>query len=657
MQHRDRVRRAVRPRHDPLAHERPHSAPGAGTADVVEEIARRSGRAAPATVGGGRRRGRLGGGWTASRAFGSRMTDRSAVCQQEHRSRDRRSAFRPSRLTAATIVARDRHELGPLGFWQSDEQVAGSQPRRPPRQPPGASQPASSVATSWTARTCLHGPRSPRWRPYHGHVQVQPSAVDRTRYSTPPAPATHPAIPTRPRTRSEPQLRRRAAGRRGGVAGGARCARGRTAARGGRSRPRRGRSRRCPTAPAPPGRPRPRHATGPSSPRAPRHPAAAPSRARRGPRRCPAAGVASASRWRARPSPEKPRQTSGLSTSVRRAPGHVELPAGAAVAGHGKDPQRRRVADDPIEEPQPGKAGEADGAADPDRGGAVAVRGRPGRARPAASMGTSGSTGRRLASRRHRARLTGASSAWIAWTSRNPRSQRDGNGTRRSTADSPSASTSTAVAPTDRPSWLRSCTPASADRIPGPKSTFVVPRPSVSPSYAVGQQVDPAVDAATGRERLEPQPVVGAGRHRVGEYQDAGEHRRRHVEPGARDVAERQQQVGGDDRQEQRAPKELRVGRRSARRRKPKPPSLTVADDVRRERIAVSLLQDRRRESHRSLCITRHASKRGADGLRREVPPAARHHPSSARTTRRPRGRRCRSSSTARRLAARHGRP
>ena len=27
---------------------------------------------------------------------------------------------------------------------------------------------ASSAATSWTARTCLHGPRSPRWRPYQG---------------------------------------------------------------------------------------------------------------------------------------------------------------------------------------------------------------------------------------------------------------------------------------------------------------------------------------------------------------------------------------------------------------------------------------------------------------------------------------------------------
>ena len=164
---------------------------------------------------------------------------------------------------------------------------------------------------------------------------------------------------------------------------------------------------------------------------------------------------------------------------------------------------------------------------------------------------------------------------------------------------SPSASTSTASAPTASPSRLRSCTPARADRIAGPEVDVGRPAPERLAVERLGQQVDPAVDAAARRERLEPKAVVGAGRDRIGQFEDPAEHRRRDVEPRPRDVAERQQQVGGHDRQQQPAAEELRVGRRTARCRQPQPAPLTLADDRRRERVAIRLLEDRRRQCHR----------------------------------------------------------
>ena len=279
--------------------------------------------------------------------------------------------------------------------------------------------------------------------------------------------------------------------------------------------------------------------------------------------------------------------------------GHVELPARAAVPGHGEDPERRRVAGDPVEQAEPGQAGQRDGAATRIVVEESEGRGPRARATPAASTGSSGSTAGRRACRRHRAPRPRASSAWIAWTSRNPRSQRDGSGTRRSTADPPSAWTSTADAPTDRPSSLRSCTPARAARTPGPK---VDVRRAASQDLAVvrlGQQVDPAVDAAAGRERLEPEAIVGTRHDGIGELQDALEHLRGHVEPRAGHVAEGEQQVGGHDRQEQSAAEELGVRRRTTRCREPEPASIALADERRRERVAIRLLEDRRRESHR----------------------------------------------------------
>ena len=220
-------------------------------------------------------------------------------------------------------LAGDRDEVGPLRLRQR-RRVSGGSPASSSRLgcPERSPQPVSSVAASWTARTCLHGPRSPRWRPYHGHVQVQPSTVDRTRYSMPPA-AGDPAAD---------------AVRVGGLEAHARCLdepprlaeswleplavrRGRTAAPAGSSRRRRGRSRRCPIA-----RATPAHANGACRPagrrgEAPRRSAAAPSRAHRGPRRRSPARRRRRVDGAPRPSPENPRQTSGLRTIVSRAPG------------------------------------------------------------------------------------------------------------------------------------------------------------------------------------------------------------------------------------------------------------------------------------------------------------------------------------------------
>jgi len=62
------------------------------------------------------------------------------------------------------------------------------------------------------------------------------------------------------------------------------------------------------------------------------------------------------------------------------------------------------------------------------------------------------------------------------------------------------------------------------------------------------------------------------------------------VETRACDIAEGQKQVGRDDGLKERASKELRIGRRTPGRRQTKTASIAVADDIGRERIAVSVL-------------------------------------------------------------------
>ena len=204
-----------------------------------------------------------------------------------------------------------------------------------------------------------------------------------------------------PRARSERPPARRAAARREAVAGGARCDPGRTAARAGRSHPRPGRSRRCPRGPAPPAhaetssRDRPgRGREGvDAQPRLPAERSADRRDARR--RR----GVSETMQGPTLPGEAAP----DLGAEDERQPSarDVELPAGAAVPGHGEDPEGGRMAGDPVEQAKTGQAGQLDGTTDPDRGGRSEGRGRRARTTPVVSMESSGSTGRRRARPTH----------------------------------------------------------------------------------------------------------------------------------------------------------------------------------------------------------------------------------------------------------------
>ena len=64
------------------------------------------------------------------------------------------------------------------------------------RSRPRGSRHAGLSPDDSAARTCLHGPRSPRWRANHGQVQRAPSGPKRTRYSTSPL-ETSASSPTR----------------------------------------------------------------------------------------------------------------------------------------------------------------------------------------------------------------------------------------------------------------------------------------------------------------------------------------------------------------------------------------------------------------------------------------------------------------------------
>ena len=286
-EHGDRVRRSVRPRDDALADQRPNGRPGASATDVVEQVLDDGDEPLRRHVAGGRRRRPSRGRWLRTPAKLADLRDRQdAVGHQEHGPQMSRGRRGPSYVSTATISRATGIRSARSASDRSDQHAPGRLPRLLRSRPPGALQPESSVATSWTASTCLQGPRSPRCRPYQGHVQVQPSAVDPDAVlDTTGVRRPMRRAPTHPRNRSEPHRPRRAAARREAVAGAARCGPGRTAARGGRSRLPRGRSRRCRTGRGLPARPIPLRATDRSWPQAPRPPAAAATRARRGPRR------------------------------------------------------------------------------------------------------------------------------------------------------------------------------------------------------------------------------------------------------------------------------------------------------------------------------------------------------------------------------------
>ena len=344
-------------------------------------------------------------------------------------------------------------------------------------------QPGSSAATSWTARTCLHGPRSPRWRPYQGHVQCQPSAVERTRYSTPPGAATQPAMPGRvgrldpngtrldePARVAEawlealdaPEVERQLAPEEPAV--------GQVVADDPGQRERREGTRDLVARPPGRGRegvdPEPRL---PAERTTDRGDGGGGRSVGQAVKRTTLAGEAAPDLGT-----EDERQSSARD---------VELPAGAAVTVRGEDPQRRRVSRDPVEQAQGGPDRQGRPRPVPDRGGTSAGRGRPVRPRPAASTGDFGIDRKnaRVAGRVElgRRRELGLDRLHLEEPAQPARRQRDPPLDRRTPA---SVSTSTAAAPTASPSRPRSWTPARAVRIAGPKSTLVVPRPRVSPS-------------------------------------------------------------------------------------------------------------------------------------------------------------------------------
>ena len=447
-------------------------------ADVVEQVARRSDRAARAIADGARPRA-PSGRWLRAPAELADLGDRQDAVGHQRASapgdRRRRCPARPPPRRARGRSGRGppaRPRTGRRGAARIAASSSGAAGGRAERR-----QPASSDATSWTARTCLHGPRSPRWRPYHGQVQVQPS-VGRSDAILDAAGTGDPCRRARPRppTRSGRRRPRRAAARPEAAAGAARRDRGRTAARAGRSRRPQGRSRRCRRGRAPPERLETLVAASDRSPPpAPRRPAAAPSRARPAPRRRAAAGAPSARRCSARPSPEKPRQTSGLSTIVRRAPGTSSCQPVLPSPGDGEDPQRRRVSGDPFEQAQAGEAGEPASRRHRDRGGTR----RPRPAWPTQTGRFDGDFGidrRNARAAAPSSSATGPSSAWIAWTSRNPRSQRDGSGTRRSTADAAVRLDLDGDAPTASPSSTAILD--AGQRGPDPRPDVDVRRPS-----------------------------------------------------------------------------------------------------------------------------------------------------------------------------------
>ena len=117
--------------------------------------------------------------------------------------------------------------------------------------------------------------------------------------------------------------------------------------------------------------------------------------------------------------------------------------------------------------------------------------------------------------------------------------QRSGSGTRRSTAESSSVSTSTASKPTCSRSGVRATTRASAARIGSLKSTLTVPGETRLGVESVRQHVEARVHPAAGAEALEPQRARLARDDRVGEAVRGAA--RRDVEPRARDPGHAQQ--------------------------------------------------------------------------------------------------------------------
>ena len=132
---------------------------------------------------------------------------------------------------------------------------------------------------------------------------------------------------------------------------------------------------------------------------------------------------------------------------------------------------------------------------------------------------------------------TGRRAAQACCTSPKAATQRRGSGTRRSTSAASSVVTAR-CSPTARCSGSLPTTRQGRAhrRVQVDVGAAARRRRPVQP---VGQDVEPGVDAATGRQALEAQPVAVAGDDRVGVAEHPGEHPRRDVEAGAGHVGDR----------------------------------------------------------------------------------------------------------------------
>ena len=148
-----------------------------------------------------------------------------------------------------------------------------------------------------------------------------------------------------------------------------------------------------------------------------------------------------------------------------------------------------------LEQPQPLRAGEADRRVVGARREPQAACPRASPTRPRATSSAAGSAGT-AAPRPPAARAAATMCALATCTSAKPFSQRSGSGTFFSTAEPASVSTRTSSWPTCISIASSSCTRASAARIGGLKSTFVVPhsrgRPSSTPGSRSSRAYTPA---------------------------------------------------------------------------------------------------------------------------------------------------------------------
>ncbi len=524
-QHGDRVRRTVRPRHDPFADERAHDRPRPAP-DHVEQVVddrhqaiRRSPpehlhELAPDVV-------------RAPAEPADLRHGQHAIGNREHR---RQVGTETLRHLRRDDLAGDGQQLRTFGLrHRRDERTdrrrvalpdRGAERVRRRHRPP----PAGPRARACTGRDRRDGVRT---TDTCSSTRPPPTAPGSRRH---PRPRPTPSSRRRPPTRSGRRRVRRVASRREAEVAGARRGRGRRAAPGGRSRPRRGRSRPRPTRRARRARAetsfrgRPVATASASTPSRGSQPSAPRTAATL------AAGAASASRCSARPSPEKPRQTSGLRTSVRRPPGTSScqpvLPSPSTpntrspVAWRAaRSNSRSRARPAKPRAPPPGSWCRIRRctAVGREPHGPLRRRSRD-RAQECARP-----RGIRLGGQRQ----LGLDDLDLEEAAQPSRGQRD-LALDRGRVAGPDLDGGRP----DRQAEPRSLLDR-GERGPDPGSEVDVRRPPAERVAVVrlGQEVHASVDAAAGRERLEPEPVVGAGRDRVGKLEDVGEHRGRDVEP------------------------------------------------------------------------------------------------------------------------------